>query len=89
LIIIAVVIIGLLGTKKIQQAQGAGAAVLMLILVIFTEALLVYNGVKFVGGPIIDLALDFFSFGYAWIVLFAGALLIVLAPYAGSVCKTG
>jgi amino acid transporter len=88
LIVIALVIVGLFGTKKIQEAQGAGAAVFVLILVIFMEALLVYNGIKFAGGPIIDLALSVFSFGYAWVVLFAGALLVILAPLAGSLCKT-
>ena len=88
LIVIALVIIGLLGTKKIQEAQGAGAAVFVLMLVIFVEALLVYNGIKFAGGPIIDLALGLFSFGYAWIVLFAGALLVIFAPVAGSLCTT-
>jgi amino acid transporter len=88
LIVIALVIIGLFGTKKIQEAQGAGAAVFVLILVFFLSALLIYNGIKFVGGPIIDLAAGLFSFGYAWIILFAGAFLIVLAPLAGSLCKT-
>lgn len=88
LIIIALVIIGLFGTKKIQQAQGAGVAVVILILFVFMGALIIYNGIKFAGGPIIDLALGVFSFGYAWVVLFAGALVVILAPHEGSLCTT-
>lgn len=80
LIVIALVTIGLLGSKKIQEAQGAGATVFVMILVIFREALLVYNGIKFARGTIIDLALGVFSFGYVWVVLFAGALLVTSRP---------
>jgi hypothetical protein len=89
LIAIALVIIGLFMTARIAEAQGAGAAIFVLILVIFAEALLVYNGIKFAGGPIIDLAVGLFSFGYGWIVLFAGALLVILASRAACLLKTG
>jgi hypothetical protein len=88
LIIIALVIIGLFGTKKIQLAQGAGVAVVILILFVFIGALLVYNGIKFAGGPIIDLALGVFSFGYARVVLFANAFVVILAHLEGSLCTT-
>jgi hypothetical protein len=81
LILTALVIIGLLLCKKVEKAQGAGIAVFVTILVFFAEAIGAYNGIKDMG-IIASFAAGFFSFGYAWIVLFAGAILLVAAPCA-------
>ena len=80
LILTALVIIGLLFAKKIQEAQGAGAAVFISILVFFVDAVTGYNGIKGMG-VIALFAAGFFSFGYAWVVLFAGAVLLIAVPY--------
>ena len=53
LIVIALVIIGLFGTKKIVEAQGAKAAVFMLILVIFAEAVSSITGLKLPGDQLL------------------------------------
>ena len=76
----ALVIIGLLVAKKIQEAQGAGVAVFVTILVFFVDAISGYNGIRGMGA-IASFAAGFFSFGYAWIALFAGSILVVAAPY--------
>ncbi|GEM_PF-1829318 len=76
----ALVIIGLFVAKKIQEAQGAGVAVFITILVFFVDAISGYNGIKDMGA-IASFAAGFFSFGYAWIALFAGSILVVAAPY--------
>ncbi|GAB6286485.1 MAG: hypothetical protein STSR0009_26860 [Methanoregula sp.] len=81
LVLTAIVIIGLLVAKKIAEAQGAGIAVFVTILVFFFDAIAGYNGIRDMGA-IASFAAGFFSFGYAWIVLFIGALLIIAAPYA-------
>ncbi|MHB8163288.1 MAG: hypothetical protein ACYDDV_02945 [Methanoregula sp.] len=80
LILTALVIIGLLIVKKIPEAQGAGLAVFITILVFFVDAITGYNGIKDMG-IIASFAAGFVSFGYAWIVLFAGAILVGAAPY--------
>ena len=77
----AIAILGLLIAKKIPEAQGAGIAVFVTILVFFMDAIAGYNGIKDMG-IVASLAAGFFSFGYAWIVLFAGAILVIAAPYA-------
>lgn len=79
LILTALVIIGLFMVKKIPEAQGAGLAVFITILVFFVDAITGYNGIKDMG-VIASFAAGFVSFGYAWIVLFAGAILVVAAP---------
>jgi hypothetical protein len=76
----SLIIIGLFVAKKIQEAQGAGVAVFITILVFFVDAISGYNGIKDMGA-IASFAAGFFSFGYAWIVLFAGSILVVAAPY--------
>lgn len=81
LIVTAIVIIGLLLFKKIQEAQGAGIAVFITLLVFFIDAVSGYNAIKNMN-IITTFAAGFFSFGYAWIVLLLGALLIIAAPYA-------
>jgi len=83
----ALVILGLFFAKKIPEAQGAGVAVLVTILVFFLDAITGYNGIKDMG-VIASFAAGFFSFGYAWIVLFAGAILVVAAPYVECLGKT-
>ena len=80
LIVTALVIIGLLFAKMVKEAQGAGIAVFLTILVFFVDAVSGYNGIKSVGA-IASFAAGFFSFGYAWIVLLVGAILVVAAPY--------
>jgi len=80
LILTALVIVGLLFAKKIQEAQGAGVAVFITILVFFMDAVTGYNAIKDMG-VIASFAAGFFSFGYAWIVLFAGSILVGAAPY--------
>lgn len=79
LILTALVIIGLFMVKKIPEAQGAGLAVFITILVFFVDAITGYNGIKDMG-VIASFAAGFVSFGYAWIVLFAGAILVIAAP---------
>ena len=81
LIVTSLVIIGLLLAKKIPEAGGAGIAVFVTILVFFVDALTGYNGIKDMG-LIASFAAGFFSFGYGWIVLFIGAIIVVAAPYA-------
>ena len=80
LILTALVIIGLFSVKKNPEAQGAGIAVFITILVFFVDAITGYNGIKDMG-VIASFAAGFVSFGYAWIVLFAGAILVGAAPY--------
>jgi FtsH-binding integral membrane protein len=80
LILTSLVIIGLLFAKKIPEAQGAGIAVFVTILVFFMDAGTGYTAIKDMG-VIGSFAAGFFSFGYAWIVLFAGAILVVAVPY--------
>ncbi len=80
LILSALVIIGLLFLKKIQEAQGAGIVVFITILVFFMDAMTGYNGIRNMGS-IAMFAAGFFSFGYAWIVLLAGSILVVAASY--------
>jgi len=80
LILTALVIIGLLMVKKIPEAQGAGFAVFITILVFFVDAITGYNSIKDMG-IIASFAAGFVSFGYAWIVLFVGAILVGAAPY--------
>ena len=80
LILTALIIIGLVVAKKIPEAQGAGIAVFVTILVFFVNAGTGYTGIKDMG-IIASFAAGFFSFGYAWIVLFAGSILVVAAPY--------
>jgi hypothetical protein len=87
LILTALVIIGLLVVKKVQEAQGAGIAVFITILVFFVDAMSGYNGIKDMG-VIATFAAGFFSFGYAWIVLLAGAILVIAAPYVECSGKT-
>lgn len=82
----ALVIIALILVKKVQEAQGAGLAVFITILLFFIDAVTGYNGIKEMGA-IASFAAGFFSFGYAWIILFAGAIIVVLAPCADT-CKT-
>jgi hypothetical protein len=82
LVLISLVIIGLLFAKMVQEAQGAGIAVFITILVFFMDAMSGYNGIKDMG-LIASFAAGFFSFGYAWIVLFTGAILVIAAPYVG------
>lgn len=79
LILTALVIIGLLMLKKIKEAQGAGVAVFITILVFFVDAITGYNAIRDIG-VIASFAAGFFSFGYAWVVLLAGAILVVAAP---------
>jgi len=81
LIVTSLVIIGLLLAKKIPEAGGAGIAVFVTILVFFVDAITGYNGIKDMG-LIASFAAGFFSFGYGWIVLFTGAIIVVAAPYA-------
>ncbi len=80
LILSALVIIGLLWLKKVQEAQGAGIVVFITILVFFMDAMTGYSGIKNMG-IIASFAAGFFSFGYAWLVLFAGAILVIAAQY--------
>jgi hypothetical protein len=80
LIVTAVAIIGLLLFKKIAEAQGAGIAVFITLLVFFIDAVSGYNAIKSMN-VITTFAAGFFSFGYAWIVLLFGALLVIAAPY--------
>ncbi|MDO9324991.1 MAG: hypothetical protein Q7T80_08565 [Methanoregula sp.] len=80
LILTSLVIIGLFLAKKVQEAQGAGIAVFLTILVFFLDAVTGYNAIKDMG-VIASFAAGFFSFGTAWIVLLAGAILVVAAPY--------
>ena len=80
LILTSLVILGLLFAKKFPEAQGAGIAVLITILVFFFDAITGYNAIKDMG-VIASFAAGFFSFGYAWIVLLVGAILVVAAPY--------
>lgn len=80
LILTALVILGLFYAKKIQEAQGAGIAVFITILVFFMDAVTGYNAIKDMG-VIASFAAGFFSFGYAWVVLLAGSVLVVAAPY--------
>ena len=80
LILTSLVIIGLLAAKKIPEAQGAGIAVFVTILVFFLDAGTGYNGIKELG-VLASFAMGFFSFGYAWLVLFAGSILVIAAPY--------
>jgi FtsH-binding integral membrane protein len=80
LILTALVIIGLFFAKKVQEAQGAGIAVFITILVFFVDAVTGYNAIRDMG-VIASFAAGFFSFGYAWIVLLAGAIIVVAAPY--------
>ena len=87
LIVTSLVIIGLLLVKKIPEAQGAGIAVFITILVFFVDAITGYNGIKDMG-MIASFAAGFFSFGYGWIVLFAGAIIIIAAPYADRLFPT-
>ena len=79
LILTALVIIVLLLVKKVQEAQGAGLAVFITILVFFMDAATGYNGIRSMG-VIATFAAGFFSFGYAWIALFTGSILVVVAP---------
>ena len=88
LILTALVIIGLFLAKKIQEAQGAGIAVFVTILVFFIDAVTGYNAIKDMG-VIASFAAGFFSFGYAWLVLFAGSILVIAAPYVECLGKTG
>jgi len=81
LIVTAVVIIGLLLLKKIAEAQGAGIAVFITLLVFFIDAINGYNAIKNMN-VITTFAAGFFSFGYAWIVLLFGAILVIAVPYA-------
>jgi len=83
----ALVIIGLLFAKKIHEAQGAGVAVFISILVFFVDAVSGYNMIRGMG-VFASSAGGFFSFGYAWIVLFAGAILLIAAPYVECSGKT-
>ena len=80
LILTALVILGLFYAKKIPEAQGAGIAVFITILVFFMDAGTGYTAIKDMG-VIASFAAGFFSFGYAWIVLFVGSILVVAAPY--------
>ncbi len=80
LIVTSLVIIGLLFARKFPEAQGAGIAVFVTILVFFSDALTGYNAIRDMG-VIASFAAGFFSFGYAWLVLFAGAILVIAAPY--------
>ena len=80
LILTSLVIIGLLFAKKIPEAQGTGIAVFVTILVFFSDAITGYTAIKDMGA-IATFAAGFFSFGYAWIFLFAGSILVVAAPY--------
>ena len=80
LILTSLVIMGLLYANKVQEAQGAGIAVFITILVFFLDAGTGYNGIKGMG-VIASFAAGFFSFGPAWIVLLAGSILVIAAPY--------
>ncbi len=80
LILTSLVIIGLFFAKMVKEAQGAGIAVFLTILVFFVDAVSGYNGIKDMG-VIASFAAGFFSFGYAWIILLVGAILVVAAPY--------
>ena len=80
LILTALVIICLFFAKMVKEAQGAGIAVFLTILVFFVDAVSGYNGIKDMG-VIASFAAGFFSFGYAWIILLVGAILVVVAPY--------
>jgi hypothetical protein len=80
LILTSLVIIGLLFARKFPEAQGAGIAVFVTILVFFSDAGTGYTAIKNMG-VIGSFAAGFFSFGYAWIILFAGAILVIAAPY--------
>jgi hypothetical protein len=80
LILTALVIISLLYVKKIQEASGAGIAVFITVLVFFMDAISGYSGIKAMG-LVASFAAGFFSFGYAWLVLFAGAILLIATPY--------
>jgi hypothetical protein len=80
LILTALVIIGLLFAKMVKEAQGAGIAVFLTILVFFVDAVSGYNAIKDMGF-IASFAAGFVSFGYAWVVLLAGSILVVAAPY--------
>jgi hypothetical protein len=80
LILTSLVIIGLLFAKKIKEAQGAGLAVFLTILVFFVDAITGYTAIKDMGF-IASFAAGFFSFGYAWIVLFAGSILVIAVPF--------
>jgi len=80
LILTSLVILGLLFMKKFPEAQGAGLAVFITILSFFMDAGTGYTAIKDMG-IIGSFAAGFFSFGYAWIVLFAGSILVIAAPY--------
>ncbi len=80
LIIIALLAIVLLALKKCQEAQGVGAATLLMLLVFISMGMSGMNDIKNIA-IIGKLATDSISYGYAWIILFAGTILMIIAPY--------
>ncbi|MFA4876319.1 MAG: hypothetical protein WC586_02825 [Methanoregula sp.] len=79
LLVSAILIFGLFFYNKGREAQGAGMVIFIGILLFFIDELAGYNGMKQMGNVGL-LASGVFSFGYAWIVLFAGAVLIIYEP---------
>ncbi|WP_321507630.1 hypothetical protein [uncultured Methanoregula sp.] len=79
LFISALMIFGFFFYNKVREAQGAGLVVFIGLLVFFLDAIAGYNGMKDMG-YIGSIASGLFTFGYAWIILFAGAFLIISEP---------
>lgn len=80
LIIIALLAIVLLVMKKCPEAQGLGAAALVMLVVFISMGMSNINDIKNIA-IVGKLAADSISIGYAWFLLFAGAILMVIAPY--------
>lgn len=87
LIIIALLVIVLLAIKKCQEAQGVGAASLIMLVVFISMGMSNINDIKNIA-IVGKLAADSISIGYAWFLLFAGAILMVIAPYVNCLGKT-
>lgn len=86
LVIIALLAIVLFAIKKCQEAQGVGAASLIMLLVFISMGMSNINDIKNIA-IIGTLASDVISYGYAWFPLFAGAILMVIAPYVDCLGK--
>jgi len=71
---------GLYLKNRTAEAQGAAAAVFLVLLVFFFSAVTGTKGIHDMAG-ILAPASVLFSIDYAWLVLFAGTLLLIGAPY--------
>ena len=87
LIIIALLAIVLFAMKKSQEAQGVGAAALVMLVVFISMGMSNINDIKNIA-IVGKLASDSISYGYAWFILFVGALLMVIAPYVDCLGKS-